>query len=257
MPKERFVSSLNEAARARPRRPVSRNRRRRGRGLLVFALIVLVLLVAVDRIGVYVAEREVAAKIQSSQHLSRRPDVSIDGFPFLTQVIGNHYDKIELSAVDLSVGHNGDQIQVSSLRAQLTGLRATHNFSGVSAARVTGTALISYAELSRQLGAPISYAGAGRIQSAQTVTVLGTQVQGTVSAHVSVPGGEQLSFTDVRVAVADASVRLPAAVINQLQSVFARQLSLAGLPFGLAVQQIAPSAPGVAVTATASNVALH
>lgn len=220
--------------------------------LIVLAL----LLVAADRIGALVAERAVASKVQSSQHLTNRPDVHIEGFPFLTQVIANHYKAIKLDAKQLTVGTQDKRVALQALDARLTGVRATGRFSGVTAEQVTATAQIGYSELSRLLGVPLSYQAGGRVQARQSVTVLGQTITGTVSAVVTVPGGDELGFSDVRVGVADTGVELPQAAVNQLTAVFSQQLSLAGLPFGLRVRQLEATSAGVRITAVASNVTL-
>ena len=94
------------------------------------------------------------------------------------------------------------------------------------------------------------------MQTHKSVTVLGQTVTGTVSAVVTVPGGDELGFSDVRVGVASTGVRLPQAAINELTAMFSPQLSLTGLPFGLRVRQLDATSSGVAVTAVASNVRL-
>jgi hypothetical protein len=142
------------------------------------------------------------------------------------------------------------------LHARLTGVRATKHFSGVTADQVAASAKISYPELSRLLGVPVSYATGGRVQAKRSVSVLGQTVTGTVSAVITVPGGDELGFADVRVGVANTSISLPQAAISELTAVFANQLSLAGLPFGLRVRQITPDGSGVQVNATATDVSL-
>jgi hypothetical protein len=221
------------------------------------SLIVLVLLlVAADRIGVLVAERVVAAKVQSSQNLSSKPAVHIEGFPFLTQVIANHYKAIRLDADHLTVGDQNKQVTLNSLTARMTGVRATNHFSGVTADQVTGTAEIGYPELSRLLGVSISYQAGGRVQTSRSLTVLGQTITGSVSARVTVPGGDTLGFSDVRVGSGGAAVQLPQAAVDELTAVFSQQLSLTGLPFHLRVRQLDATSSGVSVTATASNVSL-
>jgi hypothetical protein len=234
----------------------NRTRRRRGRGLLVALIVLVLLLVAADRVALAVAQGKVADKVQSSQHLNTRPSVHIGGFPFLTQVIANHYAAIRLDADQLTVGSQGKRVTLDRLHARLTGVRATNHYSGVTADQVAATAKISYPELGQLLGVPISYAPGGRVQAKRSVTVLGKTVTGTVSAVVTVPGGDQLGFSDVRVGLADTSISLPQSAISELTAVFAHQLSLAGLPFGLRVRQIAPDSGGVQVSATASDVTL-
>ena len=229
--------------------------------MLIFLVVVALLLVAADRIGVAVAERKVASKVQSSQNLANRPSVTIEGFPFLTQVIRNHYHAVRLTAKDLTVGTGNDRIQISALAARLTGVRATGDYSGVTAQSVQGTATVSYQQLSQVVGVSLGYAGAGsdgagRVQAARTVSAFGKSVTATVSASVNVSDGDQLKFSAVKVGVSDAGVSLPQQVTDQLTSIFAKQLSLHGLPFQLRVTSLVAGPTGVAVSAAASNVTL-
>lgn len=233
-----------------------RRRRSPGRGLLILLVFVVLLLVAADRIGLVVAERTVASKVQSSQDLANRPAVHIEGIPFLTQVIANRYQAVRLDSDHLTVGAQDKRVALDALDARLTGVRATKRFSGVTAERVTATARIGYPQLSQLLGIPLGYQQGGRVQTHKSVTVLGQTITGTVSAVVTVPGGDELGFSDVRVGVADTGVRLPQAAVNELTAVFSSQLSLAGLPYGLRVRQLDATSSGVAVTATATNVSL-
>jgi len=218
--------------------------------------VLVLLLVAADRIGLAVAQGKVADKVQSSQHLNTKPSVHIEGFPFLTQVIANHYRAVRLDANQLTVGSQDKRVSLDWLHARLTGVRATNHFSGVTADQVVADAKISYPELSQLLGVPVKYVSGGRVQAQRSVTVLGKTVTGTVSAVVTVPGGDELGFTDVRVGVADTSISLPQAAVGELTAVFANQLSLAGLPFGLRVRRITPDSRGVQVNATATDVSL-
>jgi hypothetical protein len=218
-------------------------------------IVVVLLLVAADRIGLLVAERTVASKVQSSQDLSSRPAVHIEGFPFLTQVIENRYRTVTLDSHLLTVGAQDKRVTLDSLDA-LTGVRATNHYSGVTAEQVTATARIGYSQLSQLLGIPLGYQPGGRVQTHKSVTVLGQTITGTVSAVVTVPGGDELGFSDVRVGVANSGVQLPQAAVDELTSMFSQQLSLTGLPFRLRVRQLDATSSGVEVTAVASNVAL-
>jgi hypothetical protein len=233
-----------------------RRRRSPWRGLLILLVIVALVLVAADRIGLFMAERAVASKVQSSQDLTSRPAVHIEGFPFLTQVMANRYRAVRLDSDHLTVGAQDKRVALDSLDARLTGVRATNHFSGVTAERVTATAQIGYPQLSQLLGIPLGYQPGGRVQTHKSVTVLGQTITGTVSALVTVPRGDELGFSDVRVGVASTGVRLPQSVVDELTAVFSRQLSLTGLPFGLRVQELAAASSGVRVTAVASNVRL-
>ena len=94
---------------ARPRR-----RRRRGTKWLIAIFVLLALLVGADRIALLIAESQLASRIQSSQHLNQKPDVSIAGFPFLTQVIARDFPH---ATVDIH-GLNANGLTISDLRSE-------------------------------------------------------------------------------------------------------------------------------------------
>ena len=236
--------------------PYPSRRRRPGRGLVITLIVLVLLLVTADRVSLLVAERMVSEKVQSSQNLDHRPRVHIEGFPFLTQVIANHYHAVRLDADQLTVGDRDKRVTLDSLTARLTGVRATNHFSGVTAEQVTATAKIGYPQLTRLLGVSIGYQPGGRVQTRKSVTVLGQTFTGTVSARVTVPGGDTLAFSDVRVGLDDTAIQLPQAAVDQFTAVFSQQLSLAGMPFRLRVRQLDATSSGVAVTAVASDVTL-
>lgn len=231
------------------------------RGLLIFIIVGVVVLVAADRTALSVAEGKVASKVQTSQHLAEKPTVHIEGFPFLTQVIANRYRVVSLAATGLDVG-GGEQIAISTLTVRLAGVRAIDNYSGVTADTVDGTALIGYQELSRVVGVSLGYGGAsadgnGRVQASESVNVLGETVRGTVSAEVGVTAGQLLQFSAVKIDIANTAVSVPPSATNQLASIFKKQLSLSGLPFGLRVQTLVATPAGVEVAAIAHNVELR
>lgn len=223
---------------------------------MITLIVLVLLLVTADRVGLLVAERVVSDKVQSSQHLDHRPAVHIEGFPFLTQVIANHYHAIRLDASQLTVGPRSKRVTLDSLAARLTGVRATDHFSGVTAEQAAATAKISYPELSRLLGVSIDYQAGGRVQTRESVTVLGQTLTGTVSARVTAPGGDTLAFSEVQVGLDDTAVQLPQAAVDELTAVFSQKLSLTGLPFHLRLRQLDATSSGVLVSAVASNITL-
>jgi hypothetical protein len=230
--------------------------------VLVAVVVLVVLLVAADRLAVFVADRAVASKIQTSQKLESRPSVKIEGFPFLTQVISNNYQAVRLKAHNVTVGDSDRRVAIRDLVARLTGIKANRDFSQATAKTVNGTATVSYAELSRVVGVPLHFdgtnaSGVGRLATTKAVSALGLSVSGSVSAQVNVIGGDSLQFSSVQVKFADTGISLPQTVTDQFTSVFHDQLSLKGLPFGLAIERIVITASGVSVVAEASDVALR
>jgi len=234
----------------------ARRRRSPWTGLLILVLVLAVLLVAADRVGLLVAERQIASKVQSSQNLDRKPSVTIEGFPFLTQVLANKYPKVRLTAQGLLVGSSDRQVRLAELDARLHDVTTIDNYSGARVETADGTATLSYAELSRALGVPVSYAGGGRVQASSSVEVLGKTVTGTASAEVGVAGGDELTFGSVRVGVPQAGVSVPEQVTHQISSIFESKLSLRGLPFHLRIQQLVATEDGIRIAATARGLTL-
>jgi hypothetical protein len=224
--------------------------------LLIFAIVLAVLAVAADRIGLVVAERQIASRVQSSQDLNRRPSVDIEGFPFLTQVLANHYPTVKLVAQDLSVGSSDRRVRLADLDARLHDVRTIDRFSVATAETADGTAMLSYQELSRALGVTLSYAGGGRVQASNSVEVLGQTITGTASAEVGVAGGDELTFSSVRVGVPQVGISVPEQLTKQFTSIFEDKLSLRGLPFHLRIQQLLATEDGVRIAATARDLTL-
>jgi hypothetical protein len=86
--------------------PVPGSRRRRRRWPVVVVIVVVVLLglaVAGDRFAAAYAENKIASEIQK-QGFGAKPDVSIDGFPFLTQVAARHFQHAHMSARNVREG---------------------------------------------------------------------------------------------------------------------------------------------------------
>src|ERR1700712_5607103 len=73
------------------------------RRFVILVVVLAVLLSVLDRGGDYVAERVAADNLQSSQHLTSRPDVTIHGVPFLTQFVQGDYDHVSVDADGLPV----------------------------------------------------------------------------------------------------------------------------------------------------------
>jgi hypothetical protein len=72
---------------------------------IVITLIVLIgLYVAADFSSRALASSQVAASLQTSLDLSKEPDVSLGGFPFLPRAVDGHLDAVVLAGADLSAG---------------------------------------------------------------------------------------------------------------------------------------------------------
>jgi hypothetical protein len=106
-------------------------------------LVLAGLFTAADRITVGIAESAVAQGIQTSQNLAAKPSVTIEGFPFLTQVFGMKLDSVSLDA--RGIERNG--VRVTDLRADAHGVSLGGGFKPQSIASLDGTAFFNWADL--------------------------------------------------------------------------------------------------------------
>jgi hypothetical protein len=232
--------------------------------LVVLVIVVGGLLLIADRAGATVAERTVADQVK--QEVAARggttsePDVTVGGFPFLTQVARGRYDKITIVMRDVS----GEGVRLPRLDIEATDVTASVRtlMSGdgkVVADRVHGTATIGYAsvvDLIDQPGLRLSERD-GRLQVSLPVEVLGQQFTLTGTADLAVAGRKiRVRFHDLR---AEGVPDVPAArtLINQLAEKISIDVALPALPFSLNVEKVTPRPEGLAVTATAKGVPLN
>jgi hypothetical protein len=237
------MASMYAPPPARPRR-----RARWPWVLLGVVLVLAALFVAADRIALHIAEDKAAETLQSSQHLNTKPDVSVAGFPFLTQLATGEFDEVTISASNLDVGN--DTVQIASLVVHLHHVTVPRDYSQVRARTAVADARIGYDELSRALHVQVTDAGGGRLSAKPTVTVAGQTFSGTVSA-VPRTSGNTIRFADPKVGV--GSVNLPAVAVHALADVFSKAISLAGLPFNVQVTGASVATDGLAVQLTGHN----
>jgi hypothetical protein len=228
---------------------ITPRRKRWGLRLVVSLLVLVGLLIAADRVAVVVAERAAADTLQRSQDLPQRPDVSINGFPFLTQLASRTFGEVEIGVDDLVAGRGDATITVTKLRLRLHDVHLSDGFRSATARTGTASALLSYSELSRVLGVRLSYAGSGSVVTNASVTVAGATVSGRLSARPVLSAGE-LRFTDIHAAVEGVGIPGADAV---LAAVLDRPVDVSHLPFGLRVDGFAARADGVSITLTAAN----
>ncbi|MGW2558486.1 LmeA family phospholipid-binding protein [Streptomyces sp. NPDC001514] len=156
--------------------------------LLITAVILGGLFAIADRLAVNFAESEVAAKVRSSQGLTSEPEVSINGFPFLTQVASSELDDVEVRLGGVKASAGGHSVEVTEVAAELSGVRLD-GFSSAVADRAAGSARISYEDLGKSApeGATVSYAGPERAAKGQ-VKVTGPAVELLEGAGFAIPG---------------------------------------------------------------------
>ncbi|MGW5446917.1 LmeA family phospholipid-binding protein [Streptomyces asiaticus] len=223
---------------------------------LRITLIVVVILgglfVAADRIAVYMAESKAADKIKSSQSLTTTPNVSIKGFPFLTQVVGKELDEVDVNVDGLTTdAGDGRSVRVTELDAQLHNVRISGNFSSASADRATGSAHISYADLSQAAGPGITVAhdpsGTNKVKI--TGSLLGLSL--TAHSQVTIVNGNTIRLH---------AESIPGSSIPQWEDKVREKTDMErkieGLPTGMRLEKVETSKDGIDVSVAGNNVQL-
>ncbi|MGP4004083.1 LmeA family phospholipid-binding protein [Streptomyces sp. 8N706] len=226
--------------------------------LLIIAVVLGGLFVAADRIAVGLAESEVAGKIKSTQGLSANPEVSINGFPFLTQVAGKELDEVDVTMDGVTASSAGRSLRITEMTAELRDVRLENNFSSATADRATGSAGISYADLSTASSEGVTVSYGGRDQSGKSqvkvtarVALLGRSFERSVISTVSVVDGDTIRLR------AD---EIPGAGIPGLENLvrgkidFDREIS--GLPQGLKLDKVVTTEKGVDISVVGDGVKL-
>ncbi|MFF3913346.1 DUF2993 domain-containing protein [Streptomyces sp. NPDC001852] len=239
--------------------------------ILILVVILGGLFVIADRVAVHFAEGQAADKLKSTQNLASTPDVSIEGFPFLTQVASGSLDDVQVGIKDYeaATGTAGKTIRIDDLHADMKGVSFSGDYSSATADSATGTATISYAELlktakseptevapgieARVVGLSDGGNGKIKVQVHVTGTVLTVPVDRTLSVLSSV------SVVNDKVEVhADSLPSLAALSLaeNRVREITDFQQAIDRLPGGIKLDKVQAAKDGVEITVKGSDVKL-
>lgn len=236
--------------------------------LLIVAVVLGGLFVIADRVAVNFAEDQAAQKVRTTEGLSADPNVSIKGFPFLTQVAGGELDDVEIgiNGYEAATGSGTGKIRISDLKADMRGVVFSGGYSSATARSATGTATITYDELLRAAKSEptdvtpgvsaqvvgLSAGGGGKIKVEVDATVLGNKLPKPLSvlSTVSVKG----DTVEVRAeSIPDLGIDLAE---NTVRSVTDFQQKIGDLPGGIKLDKVEGGKDGVEITVKGSDVKL-
>jgi len=227
--------------------------RRRGRKrkvrrsvMALFAVIViLILLVIGDRVALAVTENQFADQFQK-QGFPVKPSVSIDGFPFLTQLAAKDFNTVNISANDVPAG----PVTITSLHATINGMHISSYSSSASAKvdKLNANAFISFGAL----------AAAGGLGGGSGITVT---PDGTDKLKISAGLGGVLSDTEEAQITQSGPQTISIKVLpssgalgSLLSSFGSFSFSLPkGVPASLKITGLTLNSQGLNVSASATN----
>jgi hypothetical protein len=242
-------------AQQRPPEPptfVTRRRRRKWPLIaLITVIVLLVLLVVSDRVANAYAENQMASQVQSSLGLSGKPHVTIQGFPFWTQLIAKDFNTVDVTASNETINSpsaGAGALEIASLNATLHGL----HFQGFSSNSATvdqfnASALVTFTALANVGGIPqgitLSSGGGNTINA----TISLGPLSDTAQAQVTQTGPNTIN---VKVTKAGG---IPSSVLGNLANF---SFSIPKLPAGVSIQSISVTQQGVMVTISGTHTTL-
>jgi hypothetical protein len=210
---------------------------------VITLVIIVVVLVGLDFGARAVAESVLASKIEQ-EGLTSKPDVTIHGFPFLTQVASRDFRQVTVTASNVPAG----PVTITTINAAATEIRLnSYAFSSGTIGSLSGTAVISFASLGNTLaakfgllgsllkgaGLQLAYAGPDEVRATLNLVV----TSGSATWRVTRVSGSALDVSLV------GSTGVPTEVLDHIQQNLTLQLPK--LPLGLTFTSIVVTPRGV------------
>jgi hypothetical protein len=223
--------------------------------LLVLLFVLIIGVIAADRVGVAVAQDQIAKQVAAQNDLPRKPDVKIHGIPFLTQALGGEYKQIDIGIGELTrqgVTLNDVKVRLSHVQAPLRDV-LNGDASNVTAGTATASAIVPYDEVRRRAPGSVKSisANGSDLQVRGDLAVLGFARDVTIVAAVRATGRG--------IGVTPQSVRTgggPAVPLSLLRDRFTFTVPVRDLPLGSRISEVDVTPEGLRIAATADDVKL-
>jgi hypothetical protein len=223
--------------------------RHRLRTLIIVLIILIGLLVALDFGARAFAEGKVASEIQQ-QGLPKKPNVSIKGFPFLTQVIGRDFKDVQISSSNVTEG----PLLIQSIDATMNGVHVDASFNGGTVDNLNGTLNVTFAALANamtsQVGALGQLAGAGLSLSQAGNNEVKATLNLVVTSGTAVWRVSRGADNDIDINLVSDS-GLASSLVGGIGNI---TIPLPKLPLGLTIQSINVTPAGLVGTVTGHDV---
>ncbi|MET9710437.1 DUF2993 domain-containing protein [Nocardiopsis alba] len=225
------------------------------RKFLVVLLILLAALVVVADIGARsFAQSTLSERLAQQMDMSEEPDVSIEGWAFLPQVLSGTYTEVNIDAASATMsGVTVEQVEAtaSDVEAPLSDLL---NEPDVVAGQVDGSFVVPYTYFNPYLpeGMTISTEeGDARISGELALTELGRSIPVSSGVEFTVDG-DVLTVTPVDIQIGD----LPIDLGDQVADALGFSAQVPELPLGLSVTEMEATSSGLRITGTGSDIPL-
>ena len=210
---------------------------------------IVVVLVVGDRAANAYTENQMASQVQSSLGLSGKPHVTIQGFPFLTQLAARDFRTVDVNASNETIkasSAGSGLLEIASLTATLHGMHI-HGLNSATIDQFNASALITFTALGNVGGIPqgitLSADGPNQIKADISLGPLSD----TATAQVTRTGPNQINVKVIRFG------GIPADALGNLVNF---SFSIPKLPAGVTIQSISVTQQGLRITAAGQNTTL-
>lgn len=207
-----------------------------------------------DRFAVDMAEGQIGKQVAAQAGLTQTPGVNIEGFPFLTQVMGGQYDRITMDVGEISQRN----LTITGVKTELTKVQAPFSdvingdTSQVVAQTVTVSGVVPFSVVEKnapdgvkisadgsdlRLEGKVNYAGFSAPFTATVAVKVTRQGVGITPKSVQSQGGREIPVQLVR-------------------RQFGFSIPLRNLPLSARVSDVEVADNGLRIAATAENVKL-
>lgn len=237
------------------------------KALLVFLVLLVLVAVGADVGAKNYAERKVAAALRQEQGLASDPNVSIKGFPFLTQVAAGSYTQVTIAATGYDAPNLGLVDVLATLRdvALPTSQVLSGQIGTVTVGRIDSVVRIPASTLGPQLGVPDLALSAGS-NGASSAQLVGTvSVAGVLNQIVSLQADLSIVDGNLVVKATDAAAgapgtpqtRLPSFVQPVLLNQISRTIKLTQQPLGIIATGASVEGSDLVLTGSGANTTIN
>jgi hypothetical protein len=230
---------------------VQPRRKNRLRTLTIVLIAVIVVLVGLDFGSRALAESIMASQIKD-QGFPKKPDVSIQGFPFLTQVITRDFSDIKISSTNITEG----PLEIASLNATMSGVHVNTSFKKGTIDRLNGTIDVTFTALANAMnsesgGLSSALNGAGLTLTQAGPNEVKTSFDLVVFSGTAIWRITRTGRNNINIHLVSTTGDLPSDLLSSIGDI---NVPLPSLPVGLSIQSISVTQNGVVGTVTGQNV---
>ena len=233
---------------------------------LITVLVVLVLLaVVVDRVAWWFAQGAIAGQVKDSAELAEKPDVSVHGFPFLTQALRGRYKQIDADLRNPAVDGG---LKIDELDIRLRGVRVATgdlmngNVDSVPVDSATAVATVSFTSLNEAAkenlaasrNSTVKFGPGGDNLLAVTGVYRGSGLNVEVNAKAKLLAEDGDLVVKLEPGALDG---IPGPARKQVTQLLKKASRLPDLPYGFQAKSVTVQPSGVSVQATSSTLDLR